>query len=77
MLTHLVIALIGSGIFLRMVAKEKNRRERHLLLRLAQQEQRLAEAEAASQPQPDVGDSAPPPLPSEPPVEAQVVGQAA
>ncbi|HOA73220.1 MAG TPA: hypothetical protein PL151_01080 [Phycisphaerae bacterium] len=47
MLTHLAIGLLGAGVFLRIVAKEKNRRHRHLLLRLAEQEKALAEMEAA------------------------------
>jgi hypothetical protein len=46
-LTHLAIGLLGAGMFLRIVGKEKNRRHRHLLLRLIEQEKALAEMEAA------------------------------
>ena len=34
MLTHVAIAMLGAGIFLRIVGKEKNRRQRHLIARL-------------------------------------------
>jgi hypothetical protein len=49
-LIHLLIGLIGSGVFLRIVGKEKNRRYRHLLLRLAEQEKKLIEQQQAGDP---------------------------
>lgn len=48
MFIDLAIGLLGAGIFLRIVGKEMNRRHRHLLLRLAEQEKILAEREAAA-----------------------------
>lgn len=43
------MAALGAAVYMRIVAKEKNRRQRYLLLRFAEQEKRLAEQEAASQ----------------------------
>lgn len=72
MLTHLLIALLGGGIFLRIAAKEKHRRERYLLLRLAEYEKALAEKEAAEEAaQEQEADK------SAPAYEAPSVGQAA
>jgi hypothetical protein len=45
LLTHVLISLLGAAIFLRIVGKEKNRRYRHLLLRLEAAKQRQAEAQ--------------------------------
>ncbi|GMU24413.1 MAG: hypothetical protein AMXMBFR13_44870 [Phycisphaerae bacterium] len=41
----LLIAAGGAAVFLRLVAKEKNRRERHLLYRLDEQIKKLKEEE--------------------------------
>ena len=38
-----LIAVLGAGIFLRLVAKEKNRRERHLQFRLDEQVRKFEE----------------------------------
>ena len=74
MLTHLLIALIGSGVFLRIAAKEKNRRHRHLLLRLAEQEKKQAEQQAAGDAAGDSG-VAPAASASEPVITAEPVPQ--
>lgn len=70
MLTHLLIALIGSGVFLRIAAKEKNRRYRHLLLRLAEREKKSAEqqttGEAANSGVDRAASAAEPIIPAEP-----------
>ncbi len=47
-LTKLLIAMTGAGIFLRMVGKEKHRRHRHLLLRLEEKRLQLEAEEAAA-----------------------------
>jgi hypothetical protein len=71
--------VIGAAIFLRMVAKEKNRRERHLLFRLAEQEKRLAEQEAAEEAASKAASAAGDEKATEdlPVFEAKVTGQAA
>ncbi len=73
LLTHLAIAALGAFIFVRIVAKEKNRRQRYLLLRLADQKAKLAELEAAAN-----APAAPVEVDeSQAPYEATAVGQAA
>jgi cell division protein FtsB len=73
LLTHLAIAALGAFIFVRIVAKEKNRRQRYLLLRLADQKTKLAELEAAAN-----GAAAPAVVDeSQAPYEATAVGEAA
>jgi hypothetical protein len=57
-LIHLLIGLVGAGVFLRIVGKEKNRRYRHLLLRLAEQEKKLTEQQQAGDPAADPADPA-------------------
>jgi hypothetical protein len=77
-LTHLLTSVIGAAIFLRMVAKEKNRRERHLLFRLAEQEKRLAEQEAAEQAESEAASAgSDEESTDDQPVVAKVTGQAA
>ena len=44
MLPHLLISLVGAGLFLRIVGKEANRRYRHLLLRVELAKRVMAEA---------------------------------
>ena len=53
-LSHLLIPLFGCALFLRIVAKEKRRREKYLLMRLeelhkAEEEKAALEAEAREQ----------------------------
>ncbi|MBI4578750.1 MAG: hypothetical protein HY718_03555 [Planctomycetes bacterium] len=43
MLLHLAIAMIGAGLFLRIVGREKDRRRRHLLMRLEELKQEQAD----------------------------------
>lgn len=62
MLMRLAISCLGAFVFLRIVAKEKNRRERHLLARLAeykrlQEEQRQKEQEKALAEAGEAGDA--------------------
>ena len=49
MLLTLLIVACGSGLFLRLVAKEKHRREQHLELRLQEKIKELEEEECRRQ----------------------------
>lgn len=71
MWTHLLLATLGAAIFLRIVAKEKNRRQRYLLLRFAEQEKRLAEQGLAAQAETAEAGA------DDEPVEVMPIGQAA
>lgn len=44
MINNLAIAILGAGVFVRIIAKEKNRRERHLLERLEERERQEQQA---------------------------------
>ena len=45
LMTTLLVMFVGSGVFLRIVAKEKHRREKHLQLRLMEKAKELKEEE--------------------------------
>jgi len=44
LINNLAIAILGAGVFVRIIAKEKNRRERHLLERLEERERQEQQA---------------------------------
>ena len=72
MLTHVLISLLGAFIFLRIVGKEKNRRYRHLLLRVEAAKQKQAEQQRTA-----ISASAPPAVADETPPETfEPIGQA-